>query len=398
MLPVCLRDDNERMASSHRHPRLRTVLDALAGSEQDRAVRELIDVLGGPPVSVSERLIGAPPVRSKRLRFASGGEVFVHDGRVSAVILNLVPTPFCTGAIDLSEWIPGVDDESDLDAFKRALGPRWHFAGGGMRCFPVPGGYVRLTVRRSRLVSVVVSAEDPKLGCPPEDEDCETCSGIPVRAPDGGPDVDASIEALRSAVTAGLLREETSWVPLADLRRLHDSGLMAWTESQAVCRSCGRALCLHLPRDAQPSLEYLPYDAAMRRPLEPIPPVALWGDAERIAAERDGMRYVDHEPGRWFLVERRGEPHLDARYSAGPYVDDSVLVRLDEAELSAYRRDGHDALTALAERIAGASPWTDESPYRARDLYRGADGKAYRDAVSAAIRNHTWIAEQRRPR
>ena len=385
------------MSSSKKRTRFQVVLDALAMSERDRAVRALIEDLGGSPVAVSEHLVGAPPVTSKRMRFASGGELVLHDGALVAVVLHLVPTKFSARGLELSEWLPNLDNDSDLDAFKAVFGPAWSFA-GGMRYFSLPEGYVRLVVRRGELVGVVVSAEDPKTVCPPEDEDCAACAELHVRTPDGGLDVAASIAALQLAVSGERLREETSWVPLADQLLLHDSGLMAWTESQAVCRSCSRVLSLHLPRDGAPTLAYLPYDAAMRRPLEPIPPVALWGDAERIAAAQEGMRYVDHEPGAWFLVERRGELHLDARYSAGPYIDGSVLVRLDDAELAGYWGGGHDALTDLARRIEGTAPWTEQSPYYARDLYRGPGGAEYRTAVSAAIRNHTWIAEQRRPK
>lgn len=386
------------MSLSPKRTKMPLVLDALALSEHDPQVGSLIDALGGVTFEVAERLIGVPAIRSRRLRFASGGELFFHDDALVAVILHLVPTAFSPRGLDLSEWIPRVDNRSDLDDFKAVFGQRWGFASGGMRYFTVLDGYVRLTVRKQELLSVVFSAEDPKLVCPPEDEDCETCGEIPVRLPDGSLDIDASIEALQAGVSERLLREETSWVPLADLRPLHAAGLMAWAESQAVYRSCSRVLCLHLPRGGTPTLAYLPYDAAMRRPLEPIPPVALWGDADRVAADEAGMHYVDHEPGRWFLVEQQGELYLDSRYSAGPYIDSSALVRLDEAELADYRSGGHDTLTGLAERIERTAPWTDESPYRSRDLYRGDGGSEYRAAVSAAIRDHTWIAEQRRPR
>jgi hypothetical protein len=110
------------------------------------------------------------------------------------------------------------------------------------------------------------------------------------------------------------------------------------------------------------------------------------------------MRYVDHEPGTWFLVEDEHARYLDARYSYSAVIDDSVLIPLDETELEAYRAGGHDALTDLARRVHNSAPYRPESPFFERNLYRGADGEAYRSAVATAIAEHTWLAEQRRKR
>ncbi|PIJ15882.1 hypothetical protein BMH30_13070, partial [Leucobacter sp. OLES1] len=109
-------------------------------------------------------------------------------------------------------------------------------------------------------------------------------------------------------------------------------------------------------------------------------------------------RYVDHEPGRWFLVARNGETFLDVRTSAGPVGDTSVLIRLDADELAAYASGEHEALSELAERIDRSAPTAEGSPYRVRDLYRGPEAPGLRAAVSAAIVDRTWIAEQRRAR
>jgi hypothetical protein len=108
------------------------------------------------------------------------------------------------------------------------------------------------------------------------------------------------------------------------------------------------------------------------------------------------MRYVDHHPAAWFLVERDGVLLLDARYSYSGLIDDSALVELDESELESYRTGGHDYLSELAHRIHDSGPYREESPYFTRDLYRTTDGPALRAEVSAAIADHTWIAEQRR--
>jgi hypothetical protein len=106
------------------------------------------------------------------------------------------------------------------------------------------------------------------------------------------------------------------------------------------------------------------------------------------------MEYLDHEPGAWFLVEEDGILYLDARYSYSALIDDSALIRLRDIEVAAYRAGGRDVLAELARGIHHSAPYRSESKYFARDLYRGPDGKALRDAVSAAIADHTWAAEQ----
>ncbi|WP_154795307.1 hypothetical protein [Occultella kanbiaonis] len=135
---------------------------------------------------------------------------------------------------------------------------------------------------------------------------------------------------------------------------------------------------------------------ARQRPLEAIPPVEQWGDVTRIAQDRHAMRYVDHEPGAWFLVEQQGIFYLDARYTINSMVDDSALIRLAESELMAYQNGGHDYLSDLAGRIDKSGPHREKSPFSERDLFRGRDSKKYRTAVADAIVNHTWLARQRR--
>lgn len=108
------------------------------------------------------------------------------------------------------------------------------------------------------------------------------------------------------------------------------------------------------------------------------------------------MRYVDHEPAVWFLVEDAGVLFLDARYSYSALIDDSALVRLDATEVGRYREGGRAYLGELARRIHDSGPYVVESPYFARDLYRGPDGARLREAVGAAIAEHTWAAEHRR--
>lgn len=53
--------------------------------------------------------------------------------------------------------------------------------------------------------------------------------------------------------------------------------------------------------------------------------------------DTSGLRYVEHEPGMWFLVAQHGDGLLlDARYSYSAIIDDSALIRLDDGERRAF--------------------------------------------------------------
>lgn len=384
----------ERWRTSTRLP---VIVDALGLSEEDPAVRGLADAFGGEPAEVAERLVGEPALRSRRLLFASGGEIILHDDVVVAVCLHVAAR-----GLDLSTWIADVRNDATLDDLKKAIGANPHFAGLGTPYFTLDGGYARAGFRDNRgwkdqgnLVGITVTMDQPGLACRPDDDDCPACADLLVRGTDGV-DVDGTTEALAAALTADLLTEDANWVKLADLRPLHASGLMARVESQLTCTVCRRIICFTLYRDAAPTFGYHVASEARRHPLEAIPPVEQWGDEARIAADRDAMHYVDHEPGAWFLVEQQGSRYLDLRYTINQMVDDSALIRLDESELAAYRTGGHDYLSQLAERVRDSAPYSEKSPYYERDLRRGPDGRKYREAVSAAIVNHTWLARQRR--
>ncbi|MBZ2196564.1 hypothetical protein [Occultella gossypii] len=209
--------------------------------------------------------------------------------------------------------------------------------------------------------------------------------------------MDGSTRSLAAALAAGLLTQDAHWVRLTDLRPLHASGLMEWVESQLACTTCKRIICFTLFRDSPPTFAYYVMNDAMQRPLDAIPPGEQWGDATRIAQERDAMHYVDHEPGAWFLVEQQGTFYLDARYTINSIADDSALIRLAGSELVAYQDGGHDYLSDLAGRIQNNGPHRQGSPFSPRDLFRGPDSKKYRTAVTAAVVNYTWLARQRRP-
>ncbi|WP_136054829.1 hypothetical protein [Microbacterium sp. K24] len=385
--------------------RLPVVLDALERSEDDPAVRRLAAAFGGEPVAVAERLIGEPAVRSQWRRFAAGGEIVLHDGAVAGVLLEVVPTSTAPQGLSLSDWIDGVDNDATLDDLVNAIGAPRRFAGMREPYLDLDGGYARLDFAGEggwnspgNLRRIVITRAKPGLACRPDDDDCPTCGELLVRGDgrDGGVDVERTVRALAEGLDAGLLAEDSHRVRLADLRALHASGLMERVETQLTCTTCRRIICCTLIRGSAPTFGYFVLNDAMRHPLEPLPPVELWGDPERIAQERDAMHYLAHAPGAWFLVEQRGVLYLQTRYTYGAMVDDSVLIRLDDAEVDAYLVGGSEYLSDLAAQVQDSAPYSDASPYRPRDLYRGPDGASYRAAVSAAIVNHTWIAGQRR--
>lgn len=385
---------------------LPAALAALGRSEDDPGVRRVLDAFGGAPAAATERWVGEPGRRSRRLRFASGGEVVLHDGAVVAVILHVGPTPIAPAGIDLSAWIPGVDGDATLGDLVAAIGAPRRFAGIGTPYLVLDGGWARLEFADhrgwndpGRLRRIVVTNARPGSTCRPEDDDCPTCRDLLVRrrGPGAGVDVDGTTAALAAAVAAGLLTEDAHRVPLADLRALDTSRLMERVESQLTCTSCRRIICFTLVRDGDPTFGYHALDDARRRPLGPTPPVEAWGDAARIAEDRLAMHHVDHEAGAWFLVEQQGVLHLDVRYVISSMAEDSALIRLDRGELAAYRDGGHAALSELAERIRDSSPHREGSPFHRRDLFRGPDGPAHRRAVTRAIADHTWAARQRRP-
>lgn len=377
------------------------ILDALRGRRDDTPVRRLIDAFGTDPVATTERSIGEPAVLSQHLLFESGGEIVLHDDAVVAVILHLTPTSFAPRGLDAAEWIPGIDNDGTFADFRAIFDVPWRFADGD-RYFILEAAYLRPEFvkhggrRPGDLQRVAFTVDDPKEMCRPADEDCPVCRELIVRTGDGSFDVDGTVDALLAAVEAGILRESNGAVRLVDLRLLHASALMERVESQVTCTACGRVSCLTLYRDSSPTFGYHPLDAAMRRPLEAIPPVEEWGDAARIAEARDAMRYVDHEPGLWFLVEQHGDLYLDARYTINSMADDSCLIRLDDAESRQYLEGGRDSLTDLARRIDSSGPHREGSPFHLRNLLRNPDGERdYSAEFRAAIANHTWLARQK---
>lgn len=395
----------ERVALTNASPRLSLITEALARSEHDTAVLRLVEALGGNP-SARERQVGEPGYLARRLLFDSGGEIILHDDAVVAVRLHLRTQQVPATGIDLSEWLPGVTNDATLDDVKTALTARSSYVGPQEWSIALDGVHARFWFSEKRgwkapgnLDSVTFVPLRVGVACRPEDDDCPTCSDLLVRTGDAGEiDVDGTITALQEAVGAQQLTQRAHWVKLADMVALHRSGLMERVESQLTCRSCRRILCFTLVRDGSPRLEYCSLDQARRRPLEEIPPVAEWADPARIAQAEGAMRYVDHEPGAWFLAERGGELFLDARYSYSAFIDTSALIRLEESEVKAYRSGGHAYLSDLASRIHNSCPYLPKSPYYARDLNGAADGQSIRDEFTAAIVNHTWISQQRRPR
>lgn len=388
---------SDRMERWRRKTKLPLIVDAIGLHVTASGARRLLDAAGPAPDGVTERLVGEPAIRSRRLHYATGIEVILHDEIVVAVTLHARDA-----TVELSAWIPGASPNATLEELVTAIGAPRGFAGFGQPYFTLGPVYATADFAGNRgwnepgnLVGITVVATKPGLGCRPDDDDCIACAEVLVRD-HGAVDVNATVRALGDAVSAGILVEDLHWVRLSDLVPLHASRLMPRVECQLRCTRCHRIVCFALVRDSGPRFEYCAMDEARRHPLEAIPAVELWGDEERIAADQEALHYVDHEPGAWFLVRRKDALFLDARYVVSSMVDASALVRLDAADVEAYRTDGRSYLSELARSIHDGSPHRETSPFYARNLFGGSDGKQWRDAVATAIVNHTWLAQQRR--
>ena len=113
----------------------------------------------------------------------------------------------------------------------------------------------------------------------------------------------------------------------------------------------------------------------------------------------DTTQTIKHEFVRGRVVALSGAHEAHVTLVGNVYsalIDDSALIRLDDAELEAYRSGGHEYLTDLATRIHHSAPYLESSRYFPRDLYRGPEGARYRQVVADAIADHTWIADHRR--
>ena len=376
------------------------ILQALGQSETSTAVGTLVDAWGAEPSEIREQTAGAPVRHVRRLLFDSGGEIVFSNDAVVAVLLHLPPPGYGTRGLHLADWIPGTRNDASLDDLERVLQLPARTAPGLAPYFALDGGYLQAAFtpgspwrKRGGLMRITVTASNPGVTALPKDMDCATCSDLLVRNDHPhGVSVDATLGELTSALAAGLLAEDPSRVRIADLRPLHDSGLMERPESQLTCSNCGRIVCFTLVRDGAPTFDHYLWGDAVMRPREPLPPVEQWGDAARIAQAQDELQYVDHGRGRWFLLKRRSDLYLHVRYSP---IDRSALILLDDSEREAYRTGGHHYLSDLATRIDSDRPYRKESPYYSRDLYRGPERQRYLREVSAATADHTWMAERR---
>lgn len=81
------------------------------------------------------------------------------------------------------------------------------------------------------------------------------------------------------------------------------------------------------------------------------------------------MRVLDEEPYGWFLLEEDGHLYLYALCSHS-FVDYLFLMKLDDAELAAFREKGRSYLSDLAYRVHYSAPGVrgTKSPYRDRGL------------------------------
>lgn len=271
-------------------PDLSVFLDALGCSWDEPPVIRLLQELGGEPSLVRERLVGEPPIRSRRLGFPDGVEVIAHEDVVEAVMLWLVPTGMGAAA-QLGRWIPGVDNQATLDEVRQAFGESARFSGPGSTYSTLGEGFLKMNFASTlgnnlpgNLRELVFSRTEPGSIARPELDDCLSCSDLLVRDDAGAMDLSATIEALQSAVASKELSESFHWVPLADLLPLVNSELMDRVESQFDCKTCRRIIALTGDRGQSPTFTYLSHAQMERRPMGLIPPVEQWGDEERLRA------------------------------------------------------------------------------------------------------------------
>ncbi|WP_051485880.1 hypothetical protein [Nocardioides sp. J54] len=385
--------------------RLGIVVDALGARSSDEAARRLLDAAGGAADQVVEHGLGVPAVQVRKLRFASGVEVVLHDDVVVGVLLHLRPVEG-GGVVDLSSWLPRTGNDASLKDLERAFRRKARFAGIRSPYVPVGRAFAQLRFagphgggwkERGNLATIVVTLDRPGLALAPDADECPACSTLAVLDDRGGLDVDAALARMRDAVEAGKVEEEPGRVPLDDVPPLHASGLMDVVESQLTCRTCARTACLTLHRDAAPTFTWVSRAEAERRPLAAVPPVERWGSPDRVTKARRALTVVDHEPAAWFLLAEGERLYLDARYSYSAVIDDSALVELDATEREAWRTGGHAYLQRLAEAIHMSAPYEDTSPYYARDLFRrgGEPGRDYRGEVTGAVVEHRMRSELR---
>ena len=97
--------------------------------------------------------------------------------------------------------------------------------------------------------------------------------------------------------------------------------------------------------------------------------------------ECPAMIVLDHSAYAWFLLEHEGALYLDA-YCSFSFLDYSVLIAMNEAEASSYRKEGGSYLDQLAYAISSSAPAAlgSKSQYLSRDLT-----KALGNIKSAAI-------------
>ncbi|QEM82615.1 hypothetical protein [Halomonas binhaiensis] len=99
------------------------------------------------------------------------------------------------------------------------------------------------------------------------------------------------------------------------------------------------------------------------------------------------MKVIDHEDQSWFLFEHDGTLLLDVNCSHS-FVGYTYLIALNDDELAAYEKGGHEYLSALAHDVHYTAPIVEDSqsPFRGRDLSR-----QYSELTMEAVRQ--WRAE-----
>lgn len=379
---------------------------ALGRHEDSPNARAAFEALGDSPV-VTELVVGAPASVERYLNFPSGAEVLVRDGIVAAFWFHREPSLMSPEGFHPDRLVRGLAAAASRDDVRALLGPpRRSSLGIQSQAFAVCDATLIVTwvdlddaakdpTRRPGVSEVMIRPKEIDRVTRALGAVCRECADLVVRDDRGSMDVDATLGELTAAVGAKGLWEDAYFVPLRDVRALRASGLMERIEVHLDCPTCRTAWCLVVPREGEATFMNVG-GLAWQHPKPAMPPLELWADPAR-QAEAGAVMQVLFDGGSWFLLEKAGELYLDARYTAGAFIDGSVLIRLTADEAAAYEREGLRFLGGLQRTIEESAPWMKESSWYARDLKRQSDQRDLCGEVSPAVgawrREQAWTAK-----
>jgi hypothetical protein len=88
------------------------------------------------------------------------------------------------------------------------------------------------------------------------------------------------------------------------------------------------------------------------------------------------MKIIDHVEAGWYLIDNNGDLLIDVNCS-GTYVDYSLLIRLNEDEVRAFRVSGRAYIDKLADDIS----YHGRDKYGSRKVEKDLEEKAYKEIL-----------------